>query len=224
MSNYRVINDITNYAEAGPNSLKGVSGARFRQSESCIRLLHWASQYYDDMAELRKKWKRADDFIMGRQMEEPVEYNGRKIPLRQYMEMQGMPILEYDTLSDKLISLVGLVRQQRSTASCRAVDPNEEEYISFFNEYLRQNDNNNNRQERDARLFYSFCCFGFIGMKTVYDRRDGREDIYNDEVDIFKLSLPPFFKSELSDVEFIAEAHDMTWRQILEKFTNGSEQ
>ena len=223
MPNYSVINDITSYAEAGPNSLKGVSTARFRQSESCLRLLQWASRYFDDMAELRKKWKRADDFIMGRQMEEPVEYNGRKIPLRQYMEMQGMPILEYDTLSDKLISLVGLVRQQRATASCRAVDPNEEEYISFFNEYLRQNDNNNDRQERDARLFYSFCCFGFATMKTVYDRRDGREDIYNDDVDIFKLALPPFFKSDLSDVEFIAEAHDLTWRQVLEMFTDGSE-
>lgn len=223
MPDYRLINDITNYAEAGPDSLKGVSTARFKQSESCLRLLQWACRYFDDMSELRKKWKRADDFIMGRQLEEPIEYNGRKIPLRKYMELQGMPILEYDTLSDKLISLVGLVRQQRSTASCRAVDPNEEQYISFFNEYLRQNDNNNDRQERDARLFYAFCCFGLIGLKTVYDRRDGRESIFNDEVDIFKLAIPPFYKSDLSDIEFIAEAHDLTWRQILEKFTDGSQ-
>jgi hypothetical protein len=75
------------------------------------------------------------------------------------MEMKGMPILEYDVIGDKLLSLVGLVRQQRSTASCSAVDPNEEDYINFFNEYLRQNDNLNDRQELDARMFYAFCVF-----------------------------------------------------------------
>lgn len=223
MANHTVINDITNYAEAGPNSLDGVSTQKFRMSDSTLKLLQWLSHYYDNMSELRKKWKRAQDFVMGRQLEEKIEWNGRKITIREYMELQGMPILEYDVISDKLISLVGLVRQQRATASCTAVDPNEEDYISFFNEYLRQNDNNNNRQEMDARLFYEFCVFGFIGMSTVWDRRDGREGIFNDKVDIFKLAVPPFFKPDLSDIEIFGIGHDLTWREILAKFTDGSD-
>lgn len=223
MANHTVINDITNYAEAGPNSLDGVSTQKFRVSDSTLKLLQWLSHYYDNMSELRKKWKRAQDFVMGRQLEEKIDWNGRKITIREYMELQGMPILEYDVISDKLISLVGLVRQQRATASCTAVDPNEEDYISFFNEYLRQNDNNNNRQEMDARLFYEFCVFGFIGMSTVWDRRDGREGIFNDKVDIYKLAVPPFFKPDLSDIEIFGVAHDLTWREILAKFTDGSD-
>lgn len=223
MANHTVINDITNYAEAGPNSLDGVSTQKFRVSDSTLKLLQWLSHYYDNMSELRKKWKRAQDFVMGRQLEEKIEWNGRKITIREYMELQGMPILEYDVISDKLISLVGLVRQQRATASCTAVDPNEEDYISFFNEYLRQNDNNNNRQEMDARLFYEFCVYGFIGMSTVWDRRNGREAIFNDKVDIYKLAVPPFFKPDLSDIEIFGVAHDLTWREILAKFTDGSD-
>lgn len=223
MANHTVINDITNYAEAGPNSLDGVSTQKFRVSDSTLKLLQWLSHYYDNMSELRKKWKRAQDFVMGRQLEEKIEWNGRKITIREYMELQGMPILEYDVISDKLISLVGLVRQQRATASCTAVDPNEEDYISFFNEYLRQNDNNNNRQEMDARLFYEFCVYGFIGMSTVWDRRNGREAIFNDKVDIFKLAVPPFFKPDLSDIEIFGIGHDLTWREILAKFTDGSD-
>lgn len=223
MANHTVINDITNYAEAGPNSLEGVSTQKFRMSDSTLKLLQWLSHYYDNMSELRKKWKRAQDFVMGRQLEEKIEWNGRKITIREYMELQGMPILEYDVISDKLISLVGLVRQQRATASCTAVDPNEEDYISFFNEYLRQNDNNNNRQEMDARLFYEFCVYGFIGMSTVWDRRNGREGIFNDKVDIYKLAVPPFFNPDLSDIEIFGVAHDLTWREILAKFTDGSD-
>lgn len=223
MANHTVINDITNYAEAGPNSLEGVSTQKFRVSDSTLKLLQWLSHYYDNMSELRKKWKRAQDFVMGRQLEEKIDWNGRKITIREYMELQDMPILEYDVISDKLISLVGLVRQQRATASCTAVDPNEEDYISFFNEYLRQNDNNNNRQEMDARLFYEFCVYGFIGMSTVWDRRDGREGIFNDKVDIYKLAVPPFFKPDLSDIEIFGVAHDLTWREILAKFTDGSD-
>lgn len=222
MANHTVINDITNYAEAGPNSLEGVSTQKFRVSESTLKILQWLCYYFDNMAELRKCWKRAQDFVMGRQLEEKIEWNGRKITIRQYMEMQGMPILEYDVISDKLISLVGLVRQQRATASCSAVDPNEEDYISFFNEYLRQNDNLNNRQEMDARLFYDFCVYGLIGMRTIWERRDGREGIFNDKVDIFKLAIPPFFKPDLSDIEIFGIAHDLTWRAILEQFTDGS--
>lgn len=224
MANHTVINDITNYAEAGPNSLEGVSTQKFRVSDSTLKLLQWLSHYYDNMSELRKKWKRAQDFVMGRQLEEKIDWNGRKITIREYMELQGMPILEYDVISDKLISLVGLVRQQRATASCTAVDPNEEDYISFFNEYLRQNDNNNNRQEMDARLFYEFCVYGFIGMSTVWDRRDGREGIFNDKVDIYKLAVPPFFKPDLSDIEIFGIGHDLTWREILAKFTDGSDE
>lgn len=223
MANHTVINDITNYAEAGPNSLEGVSTQKFRVSDSTLKLLQWLSHYYDNMSELRKKWKRAQDFVMGRQLEEKIDWNGRKITIREYMELQCMPILEYDVISDKLISLVGLVRQQRATASCTAVDPNEEDYISFFNEYLRQNDNNNNRQEMDARLFYEFCVYGFIGMSTVWDRRNGREGIFNDKVDIYKLAVPPFFKPDLSDIEIFGVAHDLTWREILAKFTDGSD-
>lgn len=223
MANHTVINDITNYAEAGPNSLDGVSTQKFRVSDSTLKLLQWLSHYYDNMSELRKKWKRAQDFVMGRQLEEKIDWNGRKITIREYMELQGMPILEYDVISDKLISLVGLVRQQRATASCTAVDPNEEDYISFFNEYLRQNDNNNNRQEMDARLFYEFCVYGFIGMSTVWDRRNGREGIFNDKVDIYKLAVPPFFKPDLSDIEIFGIGHDLTWREILAKFTDGSD-
>ena len=223
MANHTVINDITNYAEAGPNSLEGVSTQKFRVSDSTLKLLQWLSHYYDNMSELRKKWKRAQDFVMGRQLEEKIDWNGRKITIREYMELQGMPILEYDVISDKLISLVGLVRQQRATASCTAVDPNEEDYISFFNEYLRQNDNNNNRQEMDARLFYEFCVYGFIGMSTVWDRRNGREGIFNDKVDIYKLAVPPFFKPDLSDIEIFGIGHDLTWREILAKFTDGSD-
>ena len=224
MVDNHVINDISNYAEPGPDSLEGVSRERFTQSESNLLLLQWACQYFYDGAELRKKWKRAQDFVMGRQLEELIEWNGRKITIRQYMEMKGMPILEYDVIGDKLLSLVGLVRQQRSTATCSAVDPNEEDYISFFNEYLRQNDNLNDRQELDARMFYAFCCFAFIGMKTYYGRRDGKNGIFDYSVDIFKLALPPFFKYDLSDVEFIAEAHDLTWREIIATFTNGSKE
>ena len=223
MANHTVINDITNYAEAGPNSLEGVNTQKFRVSDSTLKLLQWLSHYYDNMSELRKKWKRAQDFVMGRQLEEKIDWNGRKITIREYMELQGMPILEYDVISDKLISLVGLVRQQRATASCTAVDPNEEDYISFFNEYLRQNDNNNNRQEMDARLFYEFCVYGFIGMSTVWDRRNGREGIFNDKVDIYKLAVPPFFKPDLSDIEIFGIGHDLTWREILAKFTDGSD-
>ena len=48
--------------------------------------------------------------------------------------------------------------------------------------------------------------------------RNGREDVYVNEVDPFMLALPPFHSNDLEEIEFIAEAHDMTWPQLLTKF------
>ena len=56
MVDNHVINDISNYAEPGPDSLEGVSRERFAQTDSNLRLIEWACQYFYDGAELRKKW------------------------------------------------------------------------------------------------------------------------------------------------------------------------
>ena len=207
-----------NQKEPGVNAVKGYDHTRFSNDVLYSQLQQIAAHYYDNLRPLRKKIIRDTDYYMGRQLNDTVVYNGHRMTVKHYMELKGMPALSADIITDKMISLKGLVRQQYMAPSIQNVDSEEEEYVNIFNEFLRQNCNNNNMAEHDADQFENHTLGGFIGDKVKWAFREGREDVYIDPVDIFKLAVPPFQTKDLSDIEFIAEAHDVTWPQMLKTF------
>ena len=200
------------------NTMKGYDHTRFSNDILYSQLVQIGAHYFDNMRALRKKWVRDTDYFMGRQLNDTVVYNGHKMTVKHYMELKGMPALSADIITDKLVSLKGLVRQQYMAPSIQNVDANEEEYVNIFNEFLRQNCNNNNKAEHDADQFENHALLGFIADKVKWAFRKGREDVYIDPVDIFKLAVPPFERKDLEDVEFIGEAHDVTWPKMLKIF------
>lgn len=215
-----------NEKEPGVNTMKGIDHSRFSHDIFYTQLVRIAAHYYDNMRALRKKWIRDNDYYMGRQLNDTVVYNGHRMTVKHYMEMKGMPALSADIITDKMISLKGLVRQQYMAPTIQSVDSEEEDYVNIFNEFLRQNCNNNNKSEHDADQFENHALNGFIYDKVKWTFREGREDVFVDAGDIFKLAVPPFAKKDLSDIEFIAEAHDVTWPQMLKTFVKkpGDEQ
>ena len=216
-----VKNDSTGIEERPMNSVR-YEHKRFSNARVYWELVQKAAFYYDNMSELRLKWRRANDLVMGRQLDEMITYNGHPMRLRDYIEMRNLPAYQNDIISDKVKTLLGLIRQQYTAPICKAVDADGDDYVGLFNELIRQNDNNNDRQEMDAQLFRRLLVYGFICLKDVWDFRQGRQDIWNDMPDIYKLALPPFYKYDLSDVDFIAEAHDVSWGDILEEFCESS--
>jgi hypothetical protein len=177
-----------------------------------------AMHYYDQMRPLRKKFIRNLDYYMGRQLNDLVVYNGQSMTVEHYMEMKGMAPLSSDIITDKMVTLKGLVRQQYMAPKATAVDANEADFVLTLSELLRQNDNLNDKPETMAEQFEAHICMGFIGCKTPYVFREGREDVRVDKVDVFNIAVPPFSNKDLSDIEFIAEAHDMTWPKLLQRF------
>jgi len=200
----------------------GWDHTRFSNDANYSKLMQAASHYYDCMRDLRKKWIRDANYYMGRQLEDEVVYNGHKMSVRRYMEMKGMPALSCDIITDKMISLKGLVRQQYMAPSIKSVDSDEADYVSLFNEMLRQNCNNNNKAEHDADQFENHALRGFICDKVKWAFRNGRDDVYVDTVDPFKLAVQNFSRKDLEDVEFIAEAHDVTWPMMLKLFSKSA--
>lgn len=214
--------DIRNAAndeqERGVNSMKGYDHGRFSNDYRYIQMVREAAFYYDNMRGLRDKWRRDIDYYMGRQLNDTVVYNGATLTVHDYMEMKGMAALSNDIISDKMITMKGVVRQQYMSPTIKSVDASESSSAGLFNEMLRQNDNNNDKSEHCADQFESHICLGFIVDKVKWAFRNGREDVYVDAVDPFKIAVPVWEKKDLSDVEFIAEAHDVSWPQLLKQF------
>ncbi len=214
----KMYNEATRTEEQGVNSRKGYNHERFNNSSEYLQMVQLANHYHSQMYDLHKKWIRDIDYYMGRQLNDTVVYNGMTMTVHDYMEMKGMAPLSSDIITDKMVSIKGYMRNQYMSAKVKNTDANEGDYALIISEFLRKNDNNNNMSEKYASLFEGHTCLGFICAKPVWAFRNGREDVYVNEVDPFMLALPPFQSSELEDIEFIAEAHDMTWPQLLTEY------
>lgn len=214
--NKPIYNEETRRKEQGLYTSQGYNHQRFNNSHEYSEMLMEAVHYYDQMRPLRKKFIRDIDYYMGRQLNDTVVFNGHSMTVHDYMEMKGMTPLSSDIITDKMVTLKGLVRQQYMAPKVKAVDANEQDFAVTISELLRQNDNNNDKAELMADFFEHHACTGFIGAKIPWVYRNGREDLFVDEVNVFNLAVPPFHKKDLEDVEFIAEAHDMTWPKLLQ--------
>lgn len=218
LTNNGIDNPVTGAYEEGMDSLKHMEHKAYSNDAYYSRLLREACHYYADMDDLRKKWLRANDFFMGRQLNDKVVYEGRTITTEQYLKLKGLPIFQNDIISDKVLTLKGLMRQENMAATCKDTDSQEDMYAALFSEFLRKNDGINRRQNLKSEFFLDFLLYAFCASKVNWTEREGREDVFIDKVDIFRLAFPAFEKSDLSDINFIAEAHDMPWSDILKQF------
>ena len=218
MSTLPLYNPSTREPEPGVNSMKGYDHTRFSNDAAYLRMVYKANLYYSNMRSLHLKFIRDLDYYMGRQLNDTVIYNGVAMTVHDYMEMKGIPALSSDIITDKMVTLKGLVRNQYMAPKVKNVDAQEGDFALLFSEMLRQNDNNNDKPEMMADQFEMHCCMGFIANKVKWAFRYGREDVFVDSVNQFDLAIPPFKRKDLEDIDFIAEKHDCTWAKILQKF------
>lgn len=204
--------------DEGMDSLKHQEHKVFSNDSYYKSLVREAAHYYDQMSDLRKKWTRANDFYMGRQLNDKVTWHGREMTVADVLKLRGLPEFQNDIISDKVLTLKGLLRQEDMAPTCKATDANEDLYVALFSEFLRKNDQLNDMSEHSAELFEQFCKYAFLCAKVSYTYREGREDVYVDLPDIYKIAVPAWEKRDLSDIRFIAEAHDMSWPSLLEAF------
>lgn len=215
-------NERTGEREPGAGSMSGYDHSRFNNSHEYTEMLQTAARYYDDLRSLRQKVRRDDDYCMGRQLNDTVVYNGHTMTVHDYMELKGMTPLSNDIITDKMVTMKGLYRNQYMAPKVKSVDANEGDYAMVFSELLRQNDNVNEKAEHMADQLEEMLSGGFICSKVKWTFRTGREDVYVDPVFLDKLAFPVFSRKDLEDIDFICERHDMRWAEILQHFCRRS--
>lgn len=212
-------NEATREAEpSGTNTMRGYNHTPFNNSHEYTEMLQTACHYYSQMRALRLKCIRDNDYYMGRQLNDTIVYNGHSMTVHDYMEMKGMAPLSSDIITDKIVTLKGLMRQQYMAPKVKSVDAQEADYALVISELLRQNDNNNNKAELMAELFETHLTWGIPVGKVKWAFRNGREDVYTDKVSIMDLALPPFRSQDLEEIDFIGERHFLTWQKIVQTF------
>ena len=141
-------NEATREEEpSATNTMRGYNHTPFNNGHEYTEMLWTACHYYDQMRSLRQKCIRDSDYYMGRQLNDNVIYNGHAMTIHDYMELKGMTPISSDIITDKIVTLKGLMRQQYMAPKVKSVDAEEADYALIISELLRQNDNNNNQAE-----------------------------------------------------------------------------
>lgn len=192
----------------------------FNVNKRCIDWLWKARHAWDNLDKFRKSRKRCKSYLYDDQWCETVEWNGRSISERKYIEMQGIPALQNNLIGKSVRTVMGVRRQQNNIPVCVAVDSEEAKLGDVMSSLLNQNMKMNKRAETDARTFEEFCMSGLSCYKVQWQYRDGKENVFTDYVNPNFIFFPQGIDLNFRDIRFIGQIHDLDFSEVLMQFSH----
>ena len=205
------------------DSLSSYEHKPFAPDRRCVDILHKAAEAWDNLEDFRKMRCRCKNYLYKDQWSDTVEYNGKRISEKKYIEMQGLPALQNNLIGKSVRTLLGVRRQSNSVPLAVATDSAESKYGDVISTLLLQNMRLSDRKETDSRMFEEFCLSGLAAYKTVYAYRDGREDVFTDYVNPNFLFFQSGTDMSMRDIRFIGEIHDISFQELIIKFAHKDE-
>lgn len=191
---------------------------RFDGERRCDDWLWKAYNAYARLYSFRMDRKLCRDYRLGKQYDKPMWVNGRQMSKREYMEKNGLPVIQFNLLGKNHRVILGQYRGNDVAPICKATDAAENDYAALWSELLRQNMKMNRCTEKDAKNFAEFLTGGLPVYKVSYADRNGRRDVFRDRVNPNMLLFPFTTDPDLADVGFIGMLHDFDFRRILSYF------
>lgn len=193
---------------------------RFDGERRCEDWLWKAYNSYVRLRPFRKDRKMCRDYRLGKQYDKPMWVNGRQMSKREYMEKNGLPVIQFNLLGKNHRVILGQYRGNDVAPICKATDAGENDYATLWSELLRQNMKMNRCTEKDAKNFGEFMTGGLPIYKVAYADRNGKRDVFRDRVNPNMIFFPYTIDPDLEDVGHIGMLHEFDFRQILAMFAH----
>lgn len=184
--------------------------------------LQLAYRAWDELQSHRQNRKRNRDYTFGRQWNDLITLSdGRTITEEQYLKEQGKVPLKNNLIRQLVKNIVGQFRSMRTQPVCIARDRNEQtlgEVLSNAVEYVHQH---NRVWELDGRTLEEFVISGSCAHKIVYETRNGKTDVWIDEVNPSRLFFNRMNDIRHTDCNLIGELHDIPIADLISRYAKG---
>lgn len=187
--------------------------------------LQMAYQAWDELQSHRENRIRNRNYTFGRQWNDPITLSdGRTITEEQYLKEQGKVPLKNNLIRQLVKNIVGQFRSMKTQPVCISRDRKEQslgELLSNTIEYVHQH---NRVWELDGRTLEEFVISGSCAHKIVYENRNGKTDIWVDEITPSRLFFNQMSDIRHSDCNLIGELHDMPIADLISRYAKGNRQ
>ena len=192
----------------------------FKEDKESLLMAYRA---WDELQEFRENRIRNRNYTFGRQWSDLITLSdGRTITEEQYLKEQGKVPLKNNLIRQLVKNIVGQFRSMVTQPVCVARDRNEQtlgELLSNAVEYAHQH---NRVWELDGRTLEEFVISGSCAHKILYETRNGKTDVWVDEVAPSRIFFNQMSDIRHNDCNLIGELHDMPIADLISRYAKGN--
>ena len=194
----------------------------FREDKDSLQMAYRA---WDELQRFRENRIRNRNYTFGRQWNDLITLSdGRTITEEQYLKEQGKVPLKNNLIRQLVKNIVGQFRSMRTQPVCVARDRSEQtlgEILTNAVEYAHQH---NRVWELDGRTLEEFVISGSCAHKILYETRNGKTDVWVDEVSPSRIFFNQMNDIRHLDCNLIGELHDMPIADLISRYARGNRQ
>ena len=178
-----------------------------------------AQRYWMAMERFRRDRERNKNYNYGRQWDDVICVDGKRMRESDYILSQGNIPLKNNLIRRMVRAVQGVWRSQSSEPTCTARDRDEQTYGETMSSVLQTNMQKNRMKEVNARSLEEFLISGFVVHRKWYGWRDNSLDCWTDYVQPNNFFIDNNMRDFRGwDVSCLGEVHDISFNSLCERF------
>ena len=201
--------------------IDSVAASKQFSKRRAFNLLMEAQYYWNQMEDFRRDRERNKRYTYGRQWDDVVCIDGKKMTEENYIKSQGNVPLKNNLIRRLVRSVLGVYRSQMKEPTCTARDRDEQKFGETMSTILQCNMQLNRMSNVYARTMEEFLISGFIVHRKSYGWRNNKEDCWTDYVQPNNFFIDNNMRDFRGwDVTILGEVHDISFGQLCEQFAS----
>lgn len=188
-----------------------------------LDVLERTIHYWNAMQTFRRERERNKRYTFGKQWDDVVYVNGRKMTEAEYIKSQGNVPFKNNLIRRLVKNVLGVYRSQMKEPVCLARDRAEQQYGETMTTILQYNMQLNRSSELLARAMEEFLISGIVVQRKWFGPRGDRVDCWTENVSPNNIIIDNNMVDPRGwDLSFIAQIHDNSWGDLCRYYAKSS--
>lgn len=209
-------------AKKEKEGLDSIARERSRGSgKRAFQVLWEAQQYWLAMEQFRQDRERNKNYTYGRQWDDIICVEGKKMREEDYIMSQGNVALKNNLIRRTIRQILGVYRGQAKEPICSARDRDEQQYGETMSTLLQYNMQLNQMTELNARTMEEFLISGFVAQRKWYGWRNNKLDCWTDNIQPNNFFIDNNMRDFRGwDVSCVGELHDVDFQELCGRYAH----
>lgn len=192
--------------------------------ERAYEVIWQAQQCWAGMEQFRQDRERNKKYTYGKQWDDYVCVEGRRMKESDYIASRGNIPLKNNHIRRLVRNVLGIYRGQEKEPTCTARDRDEQQYGETMSILLQYNMQLNHMNEVNSRCMEEFLISGMVVQRKWYGWLDDRLDCWTEAIQPNNFFIDSNMRDFRGwDVSCVGEIHDVSFDELCGRFAKNSE-